>query len=82
MRILGLVIALLLTLPLSAAAQTTSHSRSRLEPSLSGSYDYPRAKADSGQAAAINPDPYLQRYYSHSEGWTYYNLPPDSSRIF
>ena len=67
MRILGLVLALMVTLSLSAAAQASGHSRPRLEPSDSG-----------GQAAAIDPDPSLQRYYSHSEGWTYYNRPRTS----
>ena len=32
------------------------------------------ARADSGAL-----DPHHQRYYSESEGWTYYALPPDSS---
>ena len=75
MRIVGLTIALLVTLSQWAAAQATGHSRSRSEPSHSSSYGYPSAKGDSSQAAAINPDPDLQRYYSHSEGWTYYNRP-------
>jgi hypothetical protein len=30
---------------------------------------------DTVRIATGNPDPYLQRYHSHSEGWTYYNLP-------
>jgi hypothetical protein len=80
MRIVGLVFALLVTLSMSAAAQATDHLRS--SPGHS-SYDNPstprNTKPDTSRTATGNPDPYLQRYYSHSEGWTYYNLPPDST---
>jgi hypothetical protein len=32
-----------------------------------------------GRAAPGDPDPYLQRYYSESEGWTYFTLPSYSA---
>ena len=79
MRILGLVLSLLVTLSISAAAQTPARSRPSPDPSPYKAYGYAGAEADTSRTAAGNPDPYLQRYYSHSEGWTYYNLPPDSS---
>jgi hypothetical protein len=79
MRILGLVVALLVTLSVSAAAQTAGRSRSSPDASHSNSYGYSGTKADTSQAPNGSPDPYLQRYYSHSEGWTYYNFPTDSS---
>jgi hypothetical protein len=80
MRSLGLAVALLVTfLSMSAAAQATSHRRSSLDPSPSRSGYLGKANPDTAQTATGNPDPYLQRYYSHSEGWSYYNLPPDSS---
>ena len=34
---------------------------------------------DTALTAPANRDPYLQRYYSQSEGWTYYALPSFSS---
>jgi hypothetical protein len=79
MRILGLALSLLVTLSISAAAQTAARSRPSPDQSPHKAYGYVDAKADTGRTAARNPDTYLQRYYSHSEGWTYYNLPPDSS---
>jgi hypothetical protein len=80
MRSLGLVVALLVTLSMSAAAQAPGHSRS--SPDLRSSNDFANPatpRADTGQTATGNLDPYLERYYSHSEGWTFYNLPPDST---
>jgi hypothetical protein len=80
MRSLGLVVALLVTLSMSAAAQAPGHSRPFPDHSLSNNSGYPvKANPDSGLTPTGNPDPYLQRYYSHSEGWTYFNIPPDSS---
>jgi hypothetical protein len=79
MRIPGLVFALLVTLSMSAAAQAPGRSRSASDPTHSNAYAYPGTTADTALTAGGNPDPYLERYYSHSEGWTYYNLPPDSS---
>ncbi len=78
MRIPALVVALLVTLAIPAAAQAPGHSRLSTDRSPSKSSGYPgKANADSSQTTTANPDPY--RYYSHSEGWTYYNLPPSSS---
>jgi hypothetical protein len=34
---------------------------------------------DTARTAPGDPDPYFQRYYSQSEGWTYYALPSYSS---
>lgn len=31
------------------------------------------------RSAPSDPDPYHQRYYSQSEGWTYYALPSSSA---
>jgi hypothetical protein len=84
MRILGLVVALLLTLSVAAAALTYGYTRQdRIyirgngHPSRAHNpyNDTGYTSPDSGQTATGNRDPYLQRYYSHSEGWTYYNLP-------
>jgi hypothetical protein len=81
MRILGLVVALLVTFSMLAAAQTyVRHWRSAPDHSPSNSYGYPgKTNTDTSRTATGNSDPSLQHYYSHSEGWTYYNLPPDSS---
>lgn len=78
MRAPGLVLALMVTFSMSAAAQTDVGSSPGHKPSKNHS-DPGNIKPDSGRTATPNPDPYLQRYYSHSEGWTYYNLPPDNS---
>jgi hypothetical protein len=93
MRILGLVFALLVTLSMSAAAQTyvqgytrqdgtyvQGHWRSSPDHNPYNNYSYPgNTNPYTGQTATGNPDTYLQRYYSHSQGWTYYTLPPSSS---
>jgi hypothetical protein len=80
MRTLGLIVALLMTLSMSAAAQATGQRPSSLDPKPSNNYGHPaKSRPDTGQRATGTEDPYLQRYYSHSEGWSYYNLPPDSS---
>jgi hypothetical protein len=82
MRILGLVVALLAAFSMSAAAQTDQHGHMRQDGtnvqghrrSSPGS-----TSPDTARIATGNPDPYIQRYYSHSEGWTYYTLPSYSS---
>jgi len=93
MRIPGLVVALLVTLSMSAAAQTYVHGytrqdgtyvqgywRSSPDHNPYNNYSYPgNTNPYTGQTATGDPDKYLQRYYSHSEGWTYYNLPSPSS---
>lgn len=93
MRMLGLVFVLMVTLSMSARAQTyvqgytrqdgtyvQGYWRSSPDHSPYNNYSYPgNTNPYTGQTAAGDPDPYLQRYYSHSEGWTYFNLPPDSS---
>jgi hypothetical protein len=68
MRILGLVLALLLTLSVAAAALTYGYSRQGRIYIHGNGHSSPvhNPYNDIG-----NP----QRYYSHSEGWTYYNLP-------
>ena len=92
MRI-GLVVALLVTFSMSAAAQThvrsytrqdgtyvQGHWRSSPDHSPYNNYSYPgNTNPYTGQTANGDPDKYLQRYYSHSEGWTYYTLPSYSS---
>jgi hypothetical protein len=79
MRTLGLVVAFLATLSMLAAAQAPDQARTSSNHSSSNHSSYPaKASPDTNRTASGNPDPYLERYYSHSEGWTYYNLPPDS----
>jgi hypothetical protein len=75
MRTLGLVIALIVTLSIPAAAQASGHFRPGLDLRHASSGGSSEVKADTSRTATLAPDPYLQRYYSHSEGWTYYNLP-------
>jgi hypothetical protein len=84
MRILGLVVGLLLTISVAAAALTYGytrqdpiylHANGHSSPAHNPYNDTGYIHPDSGQIATGNPDPYLQRYHSHSEGWTYYNLP-------
>jgi hypothetical protein len=89
MRILGLVSAFLLTLSVAAAALSYGYTRQdriyiRGNGHLSRAHnpynDTGYTIPDSGQSATGNRDPHLQRYYSHSEGWTYYNLPRFSAQ--
>jgi hypothetical protein len=87
MRIIRPVFALFLALSIAAAAliYLQSHSwedriyiqghrpspyRMYANSSYRGS-----TSLQAGRAAPRDPDPYLQRYYSESEGWTYYTLP-------
>ena len=93
MRIVGLVFALLVTLSMSAAAQThvpgytgqdstqvQGYRPSAPDPNPYNNFGYPgNTNPDTGQTATRSADPYLQRYYSESEGWTYYTLPKSSS---
>jgi hypothetical protein len=93
MRILGLVLTLLVTLSMAAAALTyvqdyTGQNRIYFDghrPSSPGHGPYSNSRyrrdttPDIGRTVRGNLDPYLQRYYSQSEGWTYYTLPSYSS---
>jgi hypothetical protein len=92
MHILGLVVGLLVTMSMSAAAQAHVQGYTRQDSTYAQgyrpyspdhspyNYGYPgNTNPDTGRTAAANADPYLQRYYSESEGWTYYTLPKSSS---
>jgi hypothetical protein len=89
MRIVSLVFSFLVTVSLAAMALTyvpdyvgqqrvhvQSGSDSSPDPQPYHSYgSQANTKQDTTQAAIKESDPYHQRYYSESEGWTYYRLP-------
>ena len=88
MRIMALVLSFTVTLSLTALALTYVPAyvgQSRIyvqgsEDSTSGHQAYHSyGSADSASLdstpASPEPDPYHQRYYSATEGWTYYTLP-------
>jgi hypothetical protein len=93
MRTARLVFSLLVTLSGIAAALTyvqghtwreriylQGHGRSAPDYSnYNGFRDSGSINVDTIRTATGHPDPYLQRYYSQSEGWTYYTLPSYSS---
>jgi hypothetical protein len=90
MRIVRLVFALLVSLSMAAAVLAYMERQSQQDwiyaqahsPSTPDRISaYPAdTTPETGAIATGNPDAYLQRYYSESEGWTYYNLPQSSSR--
>jgi hypothetical protein len=92
MRLAGLVFGLLATLSVTAAAlayvpgyvgqqRIYVHGwRSSPDHKPYHSYGYTgNTNPDTARTATGEPDPYHQRYYSQTEGWTYYTLPSDSS---
>ena len=89
MRIVRPIFALLVSLSMAAAVLTYMERQARQEwiyvqgrstPSPDQNSNYPAdTTPDTVRIAAGNTDPYLQRYYSQSEGWTYYTLPSHSS---
>jgi hypothetical protein len=92
MRILGLVVGLLVTMSLSAAAQAHVQGYTRQDSTYAQGYrpyspDHSPSNEgrpgttnpDTARTATANADPYLQRYYSETEGWTYYTLPKSNS---
>jgi hypothetical protein len=92
MRIAGLVFGFIATLSVTAAALAyvpayVGQHRIYVQDSLSPQDQRPyheygysgNTTPDSGRTATGKPDPYHQRYYSQTEGWTYYTLPLDSS---
>jgi hypothetical protein len=93
MRTAGLVFSFLVTLSVIAAALSYAqghtwqeriylqgHGRSAPDYSgYNGFGDSGSTNPDTARTVAGDPDPYLQRYYSQSEGWTYYTLPSYSS---
>jgi hypothetical protein len=91
MRMLGLVVGLLVTMSMSAAAQTREQGDTRQDSTYAQGYrpyspdsspdsNHPaNTHPDTVRTATANADPYLQRYYSETEGWTYYTLPKSSS---
>jgi hypothetical protein len=92
MRIAGPVFALFVTISVTAAALTyvpayvgqhriyVQDWRSAPDQKPYRSYGYPGVtNPDTARSATGKPDPYHQRYYSQTEGWTYYTLPSDSS---
>ena len=78
MRNAGLVFSFLVTLSLVAVALT-------YVPAYVGQQriyvqgDPGNTDRESARTAPANPDPYYQRYYSESQGWTYYALPSNNS---
>jgi hypothetical protein len=93
MRVGVLVLSLLVTLSVAAVALTylpgyvgqhriyvQSYRDSSRDHKPYHSYGYLRdTNPDTARAGIGNRDPYRQRYYSESEGWTYYTLPSYSS---
>lgn len=77
MRILRPLVALLAALFVAAATLAYLHESTR------GDRIYLQGRRSSPAhhlfTASSVPDPYHQRYYSQSEGWTYYDLPSYSS---
>jgi len=93
MRGVGLVLSLLVTVSVAAVALTyvpgyVGQHRIYIQGRLSSSPDATpyhaygylgKSDADTARAVSADLDPYHQRYYSESEGWTYYALPSGSS---
>jgi hypothetical protein len=93
MRILSLVFSFLVTVSVTALALSyvpdyvgqqriyvQAASDSTPDPKPYRAYgDTGVADPDSSATASAELDPYHQRYYSESEGWTYFSLPSDSS---
>jgi hypothetical protein len=80
MRIVRPVIVLLVALLIAAAALAYMERQARQEWATGHTSNYPAdTTPDTVRIVTGNPDPYLQCYYSESEGWTYYTLPSDSS---
>jgi hypothetical protein len=92
MRMLGLVVGLLVTVSMSAAAQASGQGDARQDSTYAQGYrpyspDHSpsndsrpgNTNTDTARTVSANADPYLQRYYSETEGWTYYTLPKSSS---
>jgi hypothetical protein len=89
MRVASIVFSFVVTLSLTAAALTyvprhigqqriyvEGSSDSSPEPQPYRSYGYEgNPNPDSAPITSGDSDPYHQRYYSESEGWTYYTLP-------
>lgn len=88
MRIMGLVFSFTVTLSLTALALTyvpayVGQSRIHVQgPEDSTAVHQPYHSYGSSDSASLDstpagpePDPYHQRYYSATEGWTYYTLP-------
>ena len=88
MRIVGLVFSFLVTVSLAVMVLTylsdyvgrqriyvQGGSDSSPDPQPYQSYaSQGNSNRDTAQASSEESDPYHQRYYSESEGWTYYSL--------
>ena len=79
MRIVGLVLTLLVTLSMAAAALTYVQGRTGQDRIYVQGHPGSSPSPSSRLIATGSTDPYHQRYYSESEGWTYYTLPSYSS---
>jgi hypothetical protein len=90
MRIVRPLVALLVAFALAAAAlrymQDTWQDRIYLQDQRRSSADHNsfrkflrNTNSERGSRRSWDPDTYAQRYYSESEGWTYYTLPSYSS---
>jgi hypothetical protein len=89
MRIVRPIFALLVSLSMAAAVLIYMERQARQEwiyvqgrstasPDQNSNYAADTTP-DTVRIATGKTDPYLQRYYSESEGWTYYTLPSYSS---
>jgi hypothetical protein len=79
MRIVSLVFSFLVTVSLTAMALTylpryVGQQRIHVQGRLAST------NPDTARSISAEWDPYHQRYYSESEGWTYYTLPSYSAR--
>lgn len=91
MRILGLAVGLLVTVSMPAAGQSRAPGDTAQDSTYAQGYrayssDRSASRSyrgntnpDATRTATANADPYLQRYYSETEGWTYYTLPKSGS---
>jgi hypothetical protein len=78
MRNLGLVFSFLVTLSLVAAALSYVPGYVGQQRIYVGRHQG-NTDRDTARTAPGDSDPYYQRYYSESQGWTYYALPSYSS---
>jgi hypothetical protein len=92
MRIMGLVFSFMVTLSLTALALTyvpayvgqnriyvQSPADSTSDHQAYQSYGFSANASADSSLAATRSDPHHQRYYSASEGWTYYTLPAEDA---
>jgi hypothetical protein len=81
MRVVTLVLSFLVMLAMTVMAMTyvADYVGQRRIYVQSAADSTPEARAYYSYGVASAPDPYHQRYYSETEGWTYYTLPADGA---